>query len=137
MPVHLCRGPVEPIEQECAAFYGALLRVLKETSAFRDGAWSQIDPEAAWPGNWTADDFIAFAWTNDTGNHHVVVVNYAANQGQCRLKLPFPELRDTPVQLVDALGTERYLRDGSNLVDNGLYVDHSAWHFNVFELQAV
>ena len=33
------------------------------------------------------------------------------------------------------MGTEVYDRDGSELVDPGLYIDHAPWHFNVFELQ--
>jgi hypothetical protein len=35
------------------------------------------------------------------------------------------------------MGTERYDRDGSDIVDNGLYIDHGPWQFNVFELRAI
>jgi hypothetical protein len=35
------------------------------------------------------------------------------------------------------MGAEVYDRDGSNLIDNGLYIDHSPWRFNVFELWAI
>ena len=110
---------------------------MKETGAFRDGVWSQIDAQAAWPDNWTSECFVAYAWTSGSGSRHVVVVNYAGNQGQCRLKLPFPDLRGTTVRLVDILGTECYVRDGNDLVDNGLYIDLAPWRFNVFALQAV
>jgi hypothetical protein len=134
VPVHLCRGPVEPINQECASFYGTLLRVLKETGAFRHGTWTQIDPQSAWPGNWTSGCFIACAWALGSGCRHVVVVNYAAHHSQCRLKLPFPDLRGTSVLLTDILADEVYQRDGSDLVDNGLYIDHAPWHCNVFKL---
>ena len=65
-----------------------------------------------------------------------VVVNYAGNQGQCRLFLPFLELRGRQVRLTDVMGTEVYHRDGSDLADNGLFIDHAPWHFNVFELRA-
>ena len=58
MPAHLCRGPLEPANPEIAAFYVILLAVLKQT-AFRDGAWSRIQPQPAWAGNWTSDDFVA------------------------------------------------------------------------------
>jgi len=34
------------------------------------------------------------------------------------------------------MGIEVYDRDGSDLVDHGLFIDHGPWHFNVFELQA-
>jgi hypothetical protein len=113
------------------------LQVLKQTPAFRDGAWSQIQPQPAWPGNWTADDFITYAWAGDNGSRYLVVVNYAGNQGQCRLPLPFSEFRGKPVRMTDVMGTEVYDRDGSEIVDPGLYIDHAPWQYNVFELRAV
>jgi len=136
LPTHLCRGPVEPTNPEAAAFYARLLQVLR-TDAFRDGAWSPIQPQLAWSDNWTADGFVAYAWAGKDGSRHVVVVNYAGNQGQCRLPLPFPEVHGRQVRLTDVMGSEVYERDGTELVDNGLYIDHAPWHFNVFELRAM
>jgi glycosidase len=136
VPTHLCRGPVEPANSEIAAFYARLLQVLT-TGAFRDGVWSQIQPQPAWSGNWTSDGFVAYAWTGDDDRRHLVVVNYADNQGQCRLPLPFPELRGKQVRLSDLTGTEIYDRDGTDLVEHGLYIDHTPWHFNVFALRSI
>src|SRR3984893_15064909 len=136
VPTHLCRGPVEPVNSEAVAFYAGFLQILKP-GAFRDGAWSQIEPQPSWSGNWTSDGFVAYAWAGDKVTRHVVVVNYAGNQAQCRLPLPFPEFRGTPVRLTDVMGTEVYDRDGSELVDPGLYIDHAPWHYNVFELREV
>jgi hypothetical protein len=133
VPTHLGRGPVEPIDPDIAAFYAKLLAVLKQP-AFRDGTWSEIQPSPAWSDNWTYDGFISYAWA---GSHHVIVVNYSGNQGQCRLALPFPEFRGKQVRLTDVMGTEVHDRDGSEIVDRGLYIDHPPWHFNVFELQAL
>jgi len=135
VPTHLCRGPTEPANPEIAAFYSRLLTALKRT-VFRDGTWSQLQPLPAWSDNWTHDEFVAYAWAGADGSRHVVVVNYAGNQGQCRLPLPFPEFRGKQVRLTDLIGTEVYDRDGSELVSPGLYIDHSPWHFNVFALQA-
>ena len=137
VPTHLGRGPVEPTNPEIAAFYAKLLHVLKETRAFRDGAWSQIQPLPAWPGNWTSDGFVAYAWAGEHSSRHVVVVNYTGNQGQCRLQLPFPGLRGKQVHLSDVIGTEVYDRDGSEIVDPGLYIDHAPWQYNVFELRTI
>ena len=108
-----------------------------KTSAYRDGCWSQIHPQPAWAGNWTSEDFIAFAWAGDNGARHLVVINYAGHQGQCRLVLPFPEFRGRRVRLADLMSTEVYDRDGNELVDHGLYIDHAPWHYNVFELRAI
>jgi hypothetical protein len=136
VPTHLCRGPVEPTNREIAEFYARLLAVMRH-AAFHDGAWSQIQPLPAWPGNWTSDGFVACAWAVADGSHYVVVVNYAGNQGQCRLRLPFPEFRGQQVRLTDMMGMEVYDRGGTDLVDNGLYIDHGPWHFNVFALQTI
>jgi glycosidase len=137
VPTHLCRGPVEPRNAEIAAFYARLLQVLKQTPAFRDGAWSQIQPQPAWAGNWTSDDFIAYAWAGSNEARYLVVVNYAGNHGQCRVPLPFPDFRGKQVRLTDLIGTEVYDRDGGETVNPGLYIDHAPWRFNVFELRAV
>jgi hypothetical protein len=88
------------------------------------------------PANWASAP-PAYAWSGNDGSRHVVVVNYAGNQGQCRLSLPFPELRGKLVRLTDAMGPEFYDRDGTDLVDNGLFIDHGSWHYNVFELRTI
>jgi hypothetical protein len=134
VPTHLCRGPVEPANPQIAVFYLRLLATLK-MSAFRDGVWLQIQPSPAWPGNWTFDGFVAYAWAGTDGSRHIVVVNYAGNQAQCRLQLPFPEFRGKRVHLTDVIGTETYDHAGSELVDSGLAIDHAPWHYNVFELR--
>ncbi len=134
VPTHLCRGPVEPANLQIDAFYFRLVTTLK-MGAFRDGAWLQIQPSPAWQGNWTFDGFVAYAWAGAAGGRHIVVVNYAGNQAQCRLQLPFPEFRGKQVRLTDVMGVEVYDRNGSELVDPGLYIDHAPWHYNVFELR--
>ncbi len=137
VPTHLCRGPVEVAEPQTVAFYSRLLGVLNHTSAFRDGEWAQMQPQPAWAGNGTSDDFVSYAWVGGKEIRHLVVVNYSDHQGQCRLALPFPEFRGRQMRLTDLMGTEAYDRDGSELVDHGLYIDHAAWHYNVFELRAM
>src|SRR5215469_16198183 len=37
----------------------------------------------------------------------------------------------------DLMGTEIYDRAGSDLAENGLYIDHAPWHRNVFELRTL
>lgn len=137
VPTHLCRGPVEPSDPEIAGFYGKILRLIKETAAFHDGVWSQIQPHSAGPGNWTSECFVACAWAGEDGSRYVIVVNNAANQAQCRLPLPFPELQGKQIRLTDSMGTETYDRDGDKAIGPGLFIDHAPWHFNVFAVQAI
>ena len=132
VPVHLRRGPVEPRDPDIAAFYDRLLTVL-----FRDGAWSLIPPQPAWPGNPSWQDFISYAWRAPDDGRYLVVVNYSDHQGQCRLRLPFTGLAGGRFRLVDLMGSEVYDRDGDGLIDPGLYIDLGAWRYNVFKLETV
>jgi hypothetical protein len=61
-------------------------------------------------------------------------VNYAGKQGQCYVRLPFPDLSGRAVQLKDLLGPASYDRDGSDLVSRGLYLDVPAWSYHAFDL---
>lgn len=133
LPTHLCRGPDEPTDTVVAAFYDRLLEVLK-TPLFRDGDWWRLDPLPAWAGNWSCDGFIAYAWQGSDDSRALVVVNYEESQGQCHLRLPFPDLAGRKVRLTDLLGREAYDRDGAALVEPGpgLYIDLGAWGCNVF-----
>ena len=137
VPVHLRRGPVEAPDPDVAAFYDRLLAVLKEQDAFRDGAWSLIPPQPAWAGNSTWQDFVSYAWRTRDGGGRVVVVNYSDHQAQCRLRLPFSGLAGRQFRLTDMMGSEVYVRDGTGLIDPGLYIDLGAWRCNVFRLDSI
>ena len=133
VPVHLCRGPVEPANADIAAFYKLLLSMLKTQTVLRDGAWSLIDPLPAWDGNGSHDNFVACVWSNQD-SRLCLVVNFADSRGQSRLRLPFPDLAGRSIQLRDMMGPEIYQRDGSEMVGAGLFVDHAPWQINLFQL---
>jgi hypothetical protein len=63
-----------------------------------------------------------------------VAVNYAANQSQCYVRLPFADLGDRRWRLQDLLGDATYDRDGNDLRSRGLYLDMSPWRACVFQL---
>jgi len=63
------------------------------------------------------------------------VVNYSDHQGQCYLRLPFPELAGARVRLMDEMGSEVYERAGDDLVGTGLYIDLREWRYNLFRLE--
>lgn len=130
LPVHLCRAPVEPPNPDIVAFYDRLLSALID-----EGAWSLIEPQQAWSGNPTGQDFIAYAWSKPAAGNHVVVVNYSGHQAQCRLRLPFRDLSGGKFRLVDVMGSEVYERDGEELAGPGLFIDLGPWRYNVFRLE--
>jgi hypothetical protein len=90
----------------------------------------------AWDGNWTWDGFLAFGWQRDPARV-LVVVNYAGNQGQCRVRAPFADLSGRTIRLTDLMSGARYERSGSDLASTGLYVDLPSWGCHVFDVESV
>ena len=100
----------------------------------RDGHWQLLECKPAWQGSRTAAQFIAFSWElNDS--RLLVAVNYGPTQGQCYTLAPWPEIGGRKVVLRDRFSDVVYERDGSDLLQKGLYLDLPAWGFNVFEVK--
>jgi hypothetical protein len=131
---HLCRAPEEPVDSALEAFYKRLLAVLRQP-AVRQGQWQLLECLPAWEGNWTWDCFLAFAWRGPAGERLLVIVNYASNQSQCRVRLPFTDLGNGSWRLQDLLGDVAYNRDGTDLREHGLYLDEHAWKASVFSFK--
>ena len=130
---HLVRRPREPVDLGMHAFYERLLAVLRNP-AVRDGQWQLLECVAAWEGNWTRDCFLAFTWQGSTRDRVLVTVNYAPNQSQCYVRLPFGDLEDRQWRLDDLVGHATYERNGTELREHGLYLDEPPWQARVFSL---
>jgi hypothetical protein len=130
---HLGRAPDEPVDQEIGKFYDRLLAVLRKP-AVRNGRWQLLSCLPAWDGNWTSDCFLAFVWESSGEDRLLMAVNYAGNQSQCYVRLPFPELGSLRWRLVDLLGDETFERDGKDLQQRGLYLDMRPWQAAVYRI---
>jgi hypothetical protein len=130
---HLVRAPGEPVDETLRRFYAALLAALRDP-AVRDGQWSLLECAPAWEGNRTSDSAIAFAWQGPAGRRVLVTVNYAPNQGQCYVRLPWGDLRGKTVRLRDRTSAVVYDRSGDDLAERGLYLDVPPWGHHVFEV---
>ncbi len=130
---HLGRGPDEAVDADLRQFYDRLLGMLRQ-SVVRDGEWRLLECVPAWEGNWTSDCFVAFAWQGPQGERLLVTVNYAPNQSQCYVRLPFADLGKVPWRLQDLMGEAAFDRDGSDLQTRGLYLDVPPWNASVFAL---
>src|SRR4029450_6854317 len=111
-----------------------LVRAPKEGVAARAGRWWSVGVAAAWEGNWTWGGFIAWSWETLSGQRRLVAVNYAGNQGQCYVRLPFPDLAGGSVALRDLMSPASYDRDGGELLSRGLYLDLPPWGYHVFDV---
>ena len=133
---HLVRGPEEPVDKELKQFYDRLLSVLRNP-VVRNGDWQLLECVPAWDGNWTSDCFVAFAWQSTDAERLLVVVNYAPNQSQCHVRLPFADLGNSQWRLADLLSEAHYDWNGNDLEARGLFVDMAPWQAQVFSLNKV
>jgi len=133
---HLIRGPEEPVDEYLKQFYDRLLAVLRNP-VVRNGDWQLLECVPAWDGNWTWDCFIVFAWQSTNTERLLVVVNYAPNQSQCHVRLPFADLGNSQWRLADLLSEAHYDWNGNDLEARGLFVDMAPWQAQVFSLNKV
>ncbi len=133
---HLGRGPCEPVDPKLKQFYERLLAVLREP-VVRGGQWQLLECVPAWEGNWTWNCYVAFAWHGPGGERLLVAANYAPNQSQCYVRLPFPDLAGSQWRLKDRMGSAVYDRDGDDLRYRGLFLDMSPWQTAVFCLTSL
>ena len=65
-----------------------------------------------------------------------MVVNLAQGRSQGRVHVPWHDLACRTWQLQDALGGERFERDGGEMQSAGLYVDMPAWGWYFLHCQS-
>src|SRR5262249_5718822 len=101
---HLCRRPDEVVDLDLRKFYDRLLAILRQPVVC-DGRWQLLECAPAWEGNWTWDCFLAFAWQAAGEERLLAAVNYAPNQSQCYVRLPFTDLGNRQWRLQDQMNT--------------------------------
>jgi hypothetical protein len=133
IPIHLCRGPDEPIDLRLSRFYQRLLQVLRKP-LLQYGSWELLECLPAWKGNETWNNFIIYHWQEENGDTLLIVVNYAPHAGQCRVKLsaPQPEAEIKPWHDLMNPGEQLSVQEESI---TRLFFDLPAWGYHVLEKQ--
>ncbi|GAA2706450.1 alpha-amylase [Actinoplanes palleronii] len=126
LPVFLARFPDEPVDAGLRDFHRTLLRV---AASVRRGEWRLLGTEG-WPDNQTHQDLLAWSWSG-----HLVVINLSDHPSQGRVELARPDLAGRAWRLTDLLDGRVFERSGSDLAENGLYVDLPPWGTHVLTLE--
>jgi hypothetical protein len=127
LPVFLARRPPEPVDSDLQAFYRRLLAALN-TETLRNGEW-RLCERTGWPDNQSFLNLVAWCWRS-ARERYLVVVNLSGTRSQCRVKMPWHELRGVPCRLTDLFTGAVYERKGEEMVEPGLYIDLEAWVFH-------
>lgn len=135
LPVQLGRRQEECVDEGLVVFYEKLLSGLKHP-IFHEGEWAVLTPNAAWEGNHSYFDFLAYRWTH-RGVFRVVVINLGPGRAQCYLPLEVIGLHSCNWSLNDMLNDVKYVRDGQELSSHGLYLDMPGYDYHIFDLSPV
>ena len=89
-------------------------------------------------GNFTNEDFIAYAWSAPGSDiiERLVVVNYAPHHSQCYIPIPLGNYQQNVVVLKDQLSDRIYERNAWQMRDPGLYVELGPWQAQIFKLES-
>jgi hypothetical protein len=133
VPIHLRRGPSEPVDEAIVALYAKLVPLINSDIS-KGGRWQLLKTDAAWDGNPTHRSFICYLISHETGDL-LVAVNYAHHRGQCYVRLPEALNLPPRVQLRDTLSTDTHVRDGRELTTKGLYLDVEGFMTHAFLIE--
>lgn len=130
--VLLGRRVQEPINAEVLAFYQQLIPEISKISP--DDDW-QMCSIKGWVDNQTYLDLIAFSWQTQK-KKLLIVVNYSDQSSQGRITLPWKVANNSSVKFTDLFGKEPFQRDGTELINEGLFVNLPPWGFHYFTVSA-
>lgn len=134
LPVQLGRWPTEPMDREVAQIYETLLSILPHSAAGR-GAAKLLLPRSAWFGNPTDHNFVLVQWQAQPDQFELVVVNLAPHRSQCFAPIEIAGLAEHHWRMSDLLGPEHYIRVGSDLAKQGVYLDLPAHGAQLFHFE--
>ncbi|MDP0499748.1 MAG: alpha-amylase family glycosyl hydrolase [Verrucomicrobiota bacterium JB022] len=132
--LHLSRRADEVPDDEELAFYERLLLMLQDSSVGQ-GEWQLLETQAAWQGNHSHWRVQAYLWRAGDGRMDLVVANLSEHSEEGRVMVPNCGVCGRLWQLRDRLSPEVYLRSGSEMFKQGLYVRLQPYTVQIFELR--
>jgi glycosidase len=129
--VLLSRRQPEGPDQGLREFYQTLLNTVKDIPA--SGTWTLCGVNG-WPDNYSYTNLIAYCWQFES-RILLVVVNYCENPSQGKIALPWKIDPGKGMVFANLFGGEPFIRDGSELAADGLFVELPAWGFHFLAIQ--
>jgi hypothetical protein len=131
LPVFLGRRAEEDKDPELEVFYHRLLQAT-HVPLLEAGKWKMCNL-TGWSDNMSCDNLVAWTW-EDGDTRLIVIVNLSNASAQGHLQLPWRNLEGHVWGLRDPLNETFYERNGSELEEQGLYVDLGAYNYHFFQL---
>jgi hypothetical protein len=134
LPVFLRRRPDEATDIDLLGFYQKLLGILKAED-FNRGSW-ELCESRGWPDNTSHIHLIASTWQTES-TRYLIVANLSETRSQGRIRIPWAGLGGQLWPMEDVFSSDCFERDGTELEDEGLYVDLPAWGFHFLKVSQI
>jgi glycosidase len=131
--VHLGRRFEERPDQDERAVFEDLLGAVA-ASAIGKGDWQLLDSNRTWAEDDSYLAIFALLWQSPDGRRDLVVVNLAAHQSEANLPVRFQGVAGRAWRLADRLSDADYVRDGSAMCGEGLFVRLYPYEAQIFEM---
>jgi hypothetical protein len=131
LPVFLGRRPQEQLDGLLKAFYQKLLHAI-QIEAIRNGEW-KLCIQSGWPDNQSHQNLLAWCWRKEE-ERLIIVVNLSPIQSQSLVQVPWDELVGSNWHLEDVFTEQYFERNGSEMLNPGLYVDLEGWKVHFFKV---
>ncbi len=130
--IHLRRAAETPAESDENVFYEKLFSALKE-SAIGKGTAASIPSQPTGPGNESYPAIQAFLWEN-AQCRDLMIANLSGAECDARVPVFFTGIGSRQWILRNRLGSEQYIRDGTEMATVGLYVKLAPWQAQILEI---
>jgi hypothetical protein len=131
VPVQLLRRASDSHDPEISQMYERLLTTLRESAVGKDKG-ELLRPKEAWAGNPTAQNIILAQWQTEKSEFDLVAINLASHPSQCYAPLNIPDASARNWSAKDLLGQQEFVRDGTEIKKNGLFLDLQAHASQLF-----
>jgi hypothetical protein len=129
LPIQLGREPLDPLQQDIQDFYQQLLTMTK-SEVFVNGDWQLLSATAAWEGNVSYQNILAWLWRYKQ-ERRLVAVNYSEQVSQCHLQCDING-RGEPLEFTDLLSGRIYRVSHQEFQEVGLSIELQPYQSHVF-----
>lgn len=129
LPLQLGREPIEPVQEDIAAFYRMLLETTKDP-IFTRGSWTLLTTAPAEAQDRSCERILAWLW-QDGQERRLIVINFADSASRCSVKLD-RAIPPKPIRLTDLLSQRSHVAGPNALRDEALPLQLEAYQSQIW-----
>jgi len=135
IPVQLGRGAIEEDDVNILEFYDKILRIIPGRE-FDEAKWLVCDIKPVDINDNSYNNLISYQWLlGDT--RLVIVINYSSNSSKAHIIIDEINYGQSYWRFTDLITEQEYNYKGTNLNENGLYIELNGWKSHIFRVEKV